>query len=157
MAISGPEALTPAHILDEFSCGKPSLDRWLRTRATLQSGERLHGRYRRPRDKLGRERPLLAIYTAVSLRAFFVRAGNLLSTENPTFSARIMVAIVSKRGLAPGASVLYRLSRPRPDAFATSAMPRALATSPSALSNTPGFSSRAASERYSAIASSLSR
>jgi GNAT superfamily N-acetyltransferase len=23
----------PAHILDEFSCGKPSLDRWLQTRA----------------------------------------------------------------------------------------------------------------------------
>ena len=33
MAISGPEPLTPAHILDEFSCGKPSLDRWLKTRA----------------------------------------------------------------------------------------------------------------------------
>lgn len=33
MAISGPEPLTPAHILDDFSCGKPSLDRWLKTRA----------------------------------------------------------------------------------------------------------------------------
>ena len=33
MAISGPEPLTAAHILDEFSCGKPSLDRWLKTRA----------------------------------------------------------------------------------------------------------------------------
>lgn len=33
MAISGPEPLTPAHVLDEFSCGKPSLDRWLKTRA----------------------------------------------------------------------------------------------------------------------------
>ena len=33
MAISGPEPLTPAHLLDEFSCGKPSLDRWLKTRA----------------------------------------------------------------------------------------------------------------------------
>lgn len=33
MAISGPEPLTPAHIMDEFPCGKPSLDRWLRTRA----------------------------------------------------------------------------------------------------------------------------
>jgi GNAT superfamily N-acetyltransferase len=33
LAISGPEPLTPAHILDEFSCGKPSLDRWLKTRA----------------------------------------------------------------------------------------------------------------------------
>lgn len=33
MAISGPEPLTPAHILDEFSCGKPSLDHWLKTRA----------------------------------------------------------------------------------------------------------------------------
>lgn len=31
--ISSPEALTPAHKLDEFSCGKPSLDRWLKTRA----------------------------------------------------------------------------------------------------------------------------
>ncbi|WP_246667271.1 GNAT family N-acetyltransferase [Bradyrhizobium sp. UNPA324] len=25
--------MTPAHQLDEFSCGKPSLDRWLKTRA----------------------------------------------------------------------------------------------------------------------------
>ena len=33
MAISGPEPLTAAHILDGFSCGKPSLDRWLKTRA----------------------------------------------------------------------------------------------------------------------------
>lgn len=33
MAISGPEPLTPAHILDEFSCGKPALDQWLKTRA----------------------------------------------------------------------------------------------------------------------------
>ena len=48
----------------------------------------------------------LASYTTVSLRAFFARARPLLSTENPTFSARMMVAMVSKRGLAPGASVL---------------------------------------------------
>jgi len=48
----------------------------------------------------------LATYAAFNLRAFFARTGNLLSTENPTFSARMMVAIVSKRGLAPGASVL---------------------------------------------------
>jgi GNAT superfamily N-acetyltransferase len=33
LAISGPEPLTVTHILDEFSCGKPSLDRWLKTRA----------------------------------------------------------------------------------------------------------------------------
>jgi GNAT superfamily N-acetyltransferase len=33
LAISAPEPLTPAHNLDEFSCGKPSLDRWLKTRA----------------------------------------------------------------------------------------------------------------------------
>lgn len=33
MAISGPEPLTATHLLDEFSCGKPSLDRWLKTRA----------------------------------------------------------------------------------------------------------------------------
>jgi len=31
--ISGPEPLTAAHVLDKFSCGKPSLDRWLKTRA----------------------------------------------------------------------------------------------------------------------------
>jgi hypothetical protein len=48
---------------------------------------------------------LFATYAAFNLRAFFARTGNLL-TENPTFSARMMVAIVSKRGLAPGASVL---------------------------------------------------
>lgn len=33
MAVSAPEPLAPVHYLDEFSCGKPSLDRWLRTRA----------------------------------------------------------------------------------------------------------------------------
>jgi GNAT superfamily N-acetyltransferase len=33
LAISGPEPLTAAHDLTEFSCGKPSLDRWLKTRA----------------------------------------------------------------------------------------------------------------------------
>ncbi|RAI40692.1 GNAT family N-acetyltransferase [Rhodoplanes roseus] len=33
MAISGPEPLTAAHDLSGFSCGKPSLDRWLATRA----------------------------------------------------------------------------------------------------------------------------
>ncbi len=33
MAISGPEPLTAAHDLEGFSCGKPSLDRWLKTRA----------------------------------------------------------------------------------------------------------------------------
>jgi GNAT superfamily N-acetyltransferase len=33
LAISGPELLTANHDLAEFSCGKPSLDRWLKTRA----------------------------------------------------------------------------------------------------------------------------
>lgn len=33
MAISGPEPLTAVHDIAQFSCGKPSLDRWLRTRA----------------------------------------------------------------------------------------------------------------------------
>ena len=33
MAISHPELLTAAHDVSEFSCGKPSLDRWLKTRA----------------------------------------------------------------------------------------------------------------------------
>ena len=33
MAISGPEPLTASHDLSQFSCGKPSLDRWLKTRA----------------------------------------------------------------------------------------------------------------------------
>lgn len=33
MAISGPEPLTAAHDVSDFSCGKPSLDRWLQTRA----------------------------------------------------------------------------------------------------------------------------
>ena len=45
-------------------------------------------------------------YAAVNFRAFFARTGNRLSIEKPTLSARMMVAIVSKRGLAPGASVL---------------------------------------------------
>ena len=33
MAISGPEPLTAAHDVSTFSCGKPSLDRWLQMRA----------------------------------------------------------------------------------------------------------------------------
>jgi len=33
VTISGPELLTVVHDLTEFSCGKPSLDRWLKTRA----------------------------------------------------------------------------------------------------------------------------
>jgi GNAT superfamily N-acetyltransferase len=33
VAISGPEPLTVSHEVAEFSCGKPSLDRWLKTRA----------------------------------------------------------------------------------------------------------------------------
>jgi len=33
LTISAPESLTAAHDLTEFSCGKPSLDRWLKTRA----------------------------------------------------------------------------------------------------------------------------
>jgi GNAT superfamily N-acetyltransferase len=39
LVISGPELLTAAHDLAEFSCGKPSLDRWLKTRA-LSNQER---------------------------------------------------------------------------------------------------------------------
>ena len=33
MLLSGPEPLTATHGTSEFSCGKPSLDRWLKTRA----------------------------------------------------------------------------------------------------------------------------
>jgi hypothetical protein len=33
VAISEPEPLTADHDVSEFSCGKPSLDRWLKTRA----------------------------------------------------------------------------------------------------------------------------
>jgi len=33
VAISGPGPLTAAHDIAEFTCGKPSLDRWLKTRA----------------------------------------------------------------------------------------------------------------------------
>ena len=33
MALSAPEPLTAAHDVFEFSCGKPTLDHWLKTRA----------------------------------------------------------------------------------------------------------------------------
>ena len=33
MALTAPEALTAAHDVSEFSCGKPTLDHWLETRA----------------------------------------------------------------------------------------------------------------------------
>jgi GNAT superfamily N-acetyltransferase len=33
LAIAGPEPLTAAHDVSEFSCGKPSLGHWLKTRA----------------------------------------------------------------------------------------------------------------------------
>lgn len=33
MALSAPEPLTAAHVLAPFSCGKPTLDHWLKARA----------------------------------------------------------------------------------------------------------------------------
>ncbi len=33
MLLSGPEPLTTAHDVSEFTCGKPTLDHWLKTRA----------------------------------------------------------------------------------------------------------------------------
>jgi GNAT superfamily N-acetyltransferase len=33
LAIAGPEPLTAAHDVSELSCGRPTLDRWLKTRA----------------------------------------------------------------------------------------------------------------------------
>lgn len=33
MPLSGPEPITAAHDVSGFSCGKPALDRWLKTRA----------------------------------------------------------------------------------------------------------------------------
>jgi len=33
LALSAPEPLTAAHDVSEFTCGKPSLDHWLKTRA----------------------------------------------------------------------------------------------------------------------------
>lgn len=33
MPLSAPEVLTAGHDVEPFSCGKPSLDRWLKTRA----------------------------------------------------------------------------------------------------------------------------
>jgi GNAT superfamily N-acetyltransferase len=39
LAISGPELLTATHDVAEFSCGKPSLDRWLKTRALSNQGK----------------------------------------------------------------------------------------------------------------------
>jgi len=33
MSLSGPELLTDKHDVSEFSCGKPALDHWLKTRA----------------------------------------------------------------------------------------------------------------------------
>ena len=33
MALSAPETLIAAHDVSEFSCGKPTLDQWLKTRA----------------------------------------------------------------------------------------------------------------------------
>lgn len=38
MAISEPQLLTAVHDVSEFSCGKPSLDRWLKTRALSNQG-----------------------------------------------------------------------------------------------------------------------
>lgn len=33
MSLSGPELLTEGHDVSQFSCGKPALDQWLKTRA----------------------------------------------------------------------------------------------------------------------------
>jgi GNAT superfamily N-acetyltransferase len=40
VAISGPEPLTAMHEVSQFSCGKPSLDRWLKTRALSNQEKR---------------------------------------------------------------------------------------------------------------------
>jgi hypothetical protein len=39
VAIAAPEPLTASHDVSRFSCGKPSLDRWLQTR-TLANQEK---------------------------------------------------------------------------------------------------------------------
>ncbi len=39
MLLSGPEPLTATHDISEFSCGKPSLDRWLKTRVFSNQGK----------------------------------------------------------------------------------------------------------------------
>jgi hypothetical protein len=51
---------------------------------------------------------------------------------NLTPKARATFMTVSNLGLAPGASALYKLSRPKPASLATCAMPLARATSPTA-------------------------
>ncbi|MEQ9180408.1 MAG: N-acetyltransferase, partial [Nitratireductor sp.] len=33
MVLSAPEPLTAAHDVSRFTCGKPTLDHWLKTRA----------------------------------------------------------------------------------------------------------------------------
>ena len=40
MAISNPEPLAAGHDLSDFSCGKPALDRWLKTRALSNQEKR---------------------------------------------------------------------------------------------------------------------
>lgn len=40
MALSAPEPLTAAHDVSQFSCGKPTLDHWLKTRALSNQQKR---------------------------------------------------------------------------------------------------------------------
>jgi hypothetical protein len=62
-------------------------------------------------------------------RNYVVSALYRTPTSNFTFNAHITAATVSYLGFAPGLSVLYKLSRPNPESFASCAMPRALVIS----------------------------
>src|SRR5260364_171345 len=72
-------------------------------------------------------------------------------------SESINLRMVSYRGLAPGVSALYKLSRPKPAALAMCVIPRARATSLSAEMNTSGLGSSNAAARYSVQCASLFR
>ncbi len=96
------------------STSKPRSSRTKPSRTKPSRAKPSRLKVREHRERLRRQglRPIQIWVLAVAAsshgtrRAFFARTRTLLSTENPTFSARMMVAIVSKRGLAPGASVL---------------------------------------------------
>lgn len=93
MAISGPEPLTPAHNLDEFSCGKPSLDRWLKTRA-LSNQEHALQRCVTAAGLIG-GRALIVNAVDAEAAAFWGRRGFLPSNDDPLVLFRSIADIAA--------------------------------------------------------------
>jgi hypothetical protein len=89
LTISGPEPLAVAHKLDDFSCGKPSLDRWPKTRA-LSNQERGF-----TAASLIGGRALIVNAVDSEAAAFWTRRGFIPSKDDPLILFRSIADIAA--------------------------------------------------------------